>query len=681
MEQPAQTEGSSQPVEERDDPDALAFSSSPLSSFPFSLSSSPASLAAFLSPEERELLPEGIDVRRFQYYNTLRPQPCSLSPPSASSLSSLGDSFFFGNQSSIFNLSSSFEEPFEPQHEEQDASEEQEEAPQKISIRVGGWKKIGGYIGKLVGGTGYLKKPTNESSPLSSSPSSFTSSLASSLGDLSSSASSYLGKPSIAGVEGTEGTETEGESDSSSCSSSPSSFSFYSEEQSKAMLERYRRPIRYPLISPSQDTLYYTHHDSLDVGMYKVELWSDEASELTAEVEVKQEHNGNEIVLLSKQLVVTKDHHRSKVEFRITENDAPATFKMQVHLVKYSRTLFTKSKGIAFTCALSKAVPAEEKDDWNFEETVFNPSTSNLSEKKLKKIEEAILRWPRIIGPDVNAMNYDNSLAIAEMQRESSYKEKAVAKGMIRPFLLLASMHPFRRFWCAVGLEIDLLSESFYGDAHAEAWHILSKPFKGLMGRTRKGASINITWFDILESCCQKIFLSSSASSSSSSYQQQHLEKLCQEALALLNPKKKSTRNERLILSQDPLNSTIPQLEELLQRRMTLYLQTIPQQICLEEARELSSDTAEGRELVSRLKRCANFLEEEQLQFLVGRVLQGQGKELIADVASWIQAEMTSGGKRERQFLLAVVVLMGHKLWLAFGGIRLEDYYISPSCW
>lgn len=117
-----------------------------------------------------------------------------------------------------------------------------------------------------------------------------------------------------------------------------------------------------------------------------------------------------------------------------------------------------------------------------------------------------ILRgWPALNR--ACAFNFDNSLGVAEMRRYSHYKIKAYRLGMIRPFLLLVSMHPKRRVAWANSLEINLAEKlargqgmSFkeknvlydaasgdritLGDAHWEAYYIITAQRKGLIDRT-----------------------------------------------------------------------------------------------------------------------------------------------------------------------------------------------------
>jgi len=72
----------------------------------------------------------------------------------------------------------------------------------------------------------------------------------------------------------------------------------------------------------------------------------------------------------------------------------------------------------------------------------------------------------------------------SELRRQSEEKNLAQSNGMMRPFLILASMHPAARQQVA-----DLLSMSIYGpelanDGHKESWELISKNRKGMQAKS-----------------------------------------------------------------------------------------------------------------------------------------------------------------------------------------------------
>jgi hypothetical protein len=68
------------------------------------------------------------------------------------------------------------------------------------------------------------------------------------------------------------------------------------------------------------------------------------------------------------------------------------------------------------------------------------------------------------------ASRFDNSQAIKELARDSEFKQMAYEQGMIRPFLLLASMHPKRR---AIWVTVPILSFSLYVPSYSSGCSIL----------------------------------------------------------------------------------------------------------------------------------------------------------------------------------------------------------------
>eukprot|EP01134_Creolimax_fragrantissima_P003203 CFRG3203T1 len=110
------------------------------------------------------------------------------------------------------------------------------------------------------------------------------------------------------------------------------------------------------------------------------------------------------------------------------------------------------------------------------------PCTYKRTEVKLgadENIASVAKEWPSLRGK--TGYSYDHSLAIAELSRNSSFRSMANERGMLRPFLILASMHPVRRRVWASYLNLSVQKKSFKGDAHAEAWYILSHKTKGVV--------------------------------------------------------------------------------------------------------------------------------------------------------------------------------------------------------
>lgn len=84
------------------------------------------------------------------------------------------------------------------------------------------------------------------------------------------------------------------------------------------------------------------------------------------------------------------------------------------------------------------------------------------------------------------AENWSASKGIEEMTRLSNEKKLAWGIGHIRPFLLLVSMRPALRSQVASCLGVPLLGSEEFGDAHKEAWAIISST-NGLVSHCPQG--------------------------------------------------------------------------------------------------------------------------------------------------------------------------------------------------
>ena len=95
------------------------------------------------------------------------------------------------------------------------------------------------------------------------------------------------------------------------------------------------------------------------------------------------------------------------------------------------------------------------------------------------------------------------------LDRESDYRDKAYRAGLIRPFLLLATLPPRERVRLGMRLGVTLCRSSAYLDPHAEAWKLLRDPVCGLQTRGGSvsrvvekvtGVGRGANWIDILYS-------------------------------------------------------------------------------------------------------------------------------------------------------------------------------------
>eukprot|EP01091_Cochliopodium_minus_P011649 TRINITY_DN3360_c0_g1_i2.p1 TRINITY_DN3360_c0_g1~~TRINITY_DN3360_c0_g1_i2.p1 ORF type:complete len:908 (-),score=235.30 TRINITY_DN3360_c0_g1_i2:81-2588(-) len=90
---------------------------------------------------------------------------------------------------------------------------------------------------------------------------------------------------------------------------------------------------------------------------------------------------------------------------------------------------------------------------------------------------------------------------MSQLEKSSEFKEKSRKEGMLRPFLILVSMPPIMRNKVANLIGISLLSESFFGDPHNEAYHVLNSIqdhcqqfYEKVLNKIGKRCN----WFDVL---------------------------------------------------------------------------------------------------------------------------------------------------------------------------------------
>eukprot|EP01135_Chromosphaera_perkinsii_P012337 Nk52_evm5s2640 gene=Nk52_evmTU5s2640 len=148
----------------------------------------------------------------------------------------------------------------------------------------------------------------------------------------------------------------------------------------------------------------------------------------------------------------------------------------------------------------SKVMPCRECKN-NFTKT--GPTHLKCLQCNMEKSSKKIT-WEDFIARKEKLYNQCNEIEFlkSEMSRPSEEKDNAMKEGMIRPFLLLVSMHPGGRVAVANSLNIDLITWEHWGDSHKEAWYIMTKTKAGMRGNatgvvstvTRKGCD----WYSLL---------------------------------------------------------------------------------------------------------------------------------------------------------------------------------------
>jgi len=131
-----------------------------------------------------------------------------------------------------------------------------------------------------------------------------------------------------------------------------------------------------------------------------------------------------------------------------------------------------------------------------------------VSVDAIEKMEDKYEDWPSFAveyrqGNLLGCRDPDQIKKI--LSNPSPSKRRAKEAGYIRPFLLLASMHPRQRLGCAAALDLDLTVNLWYGDPHREAWEIVSHSLEGLRRKTggskafQKGTAAPFWWDTVLQ--------------------------------------------------------------------------------------------------------------------------------------------------------------------------------------
>lgn len=154
----------------------------------------------------------------------------------------------------------------------------------------------------------------------------------------------------------------------------------------------------------------------------------------------------------------------------------------------------------------------EELKDWGFHTVDREALVAEYGRERLKKelsvrcipmkavkmeaFASACASWPSYEGH--TALTYPQVRAKAEMARWSLYREQTYELGLVRPFLLLVSMHPEVRLSYAQLLEVPLWEMEEFGDAHFEAYVMLVGDNNSIMQRANCAFEEEGEWFQVL---------------------------------------------------------------------------------------------------------------------------------------------------------------------------------------
>eukprot|EP00281_Chroomonas_sp_CCMP1168_P035536 CAMPEP_0206247206 /NCGR_PEP_ID=MMETSP0047_2-20121206/19684_1 /ASSEMBLY_ACC=CAM_ASM_000192 /TAXON_ID=195065 /ORGANISM="Chroomonas mesostigmatica_cf, Strain CCMP1168" /LENGTH=433 /DNA_ID=CAMNT_0053672711 /DNA_START=57 /DNA_END=1358 /DNA_ORIENTATION=+ len=106
-----------------------------------------------------------------------------------------------------------------------------------------------------------------------------------------------------------------------------------------------------------------------------------------------------------------------------------------------------------------------------------------------------------------------NSRSLTALQKElekvTVFRTNAAKAGMLRPFLFLVSLPPVQRMQIAINLGWTFLVEACLGDAHAEAWDIMTRKGLGLRDRMTRMRDTwlrrETNWYSVLLPLCEEL--------------------------------------------------------------------------------------------------------------------------------------------------------------------------------
>ena len=120
-------------------------------------------------------------------------------------------------------------------------------------------------------------------------------------------------------------------------------------------------------------------------------------------------------------------------------------------------------EGKSCLCKSCKHAMAWSGDTWNSLNCICC-RTKDAKKKEKPTLQQLDLEWEALAHKRDEAFSFEKfkSNLLQDLQRKSSYREKAYKEGVLKPFLLLVSMPPSLRFKVANLVEISLISEGFH---------------------------------------------------------------------------------------------------------------------------------------------------------------------------------------------------------------------------
>jgi len=266
----------------------------------------------------------------------------------------------------------------------------------------------------------------------------------------------------------------------------------------------------------------------------------------------------------------------------------------------------------------AEAAEQEKQSDLLESQRSFAKSQLSSDIQPCAAMQAAIKLWPRFRRHTV--LTYPMHRAIIDMNRSSKYKDQVYELGLIRPFLLLVSMHPEARISWAKILGVPIWDAEYSGDSHQEAWEMLVGNPKSLQARLSCVYSKQGDWYQILYKTCKKALLRS---------QPVHTDQ--QVVLEDLTPASMATWKETFVFCSEPRNSSMLSLEEILLRGLVEMFDEIKSDHEIPAMSESTKLLIAGDmidPLVARLK-CAGFKDNELIRRLSATTYEGRVHQIV----------------------------------------------------
>lgn len=164
---------------------------------------------------------------------------------------------------------------------------------------------------------------------------------------------------------------------------------------------------------------------------------------------------------------------------------------------EYEATVRTEGGDCSWCVEYTQHIHNHEKDTWSCD-TCKGPTAKCTKCKGFLRAEgrsKYCLKcqggWEALVDKKRSVLGAPKNVASirADMMRDSTQRQQAASDGLTRPFLLLVSMTPAMRLVLGVNMGWSLVTESCFGDSHAEAWQLLTHRSKGLRSRCQKSSA------------------------------------------------------------------------------------------------------------------------------------------------------------------------------------------------